>query len=336
MKELASGGCRAQLRIGMPWAVLLPVWILSASTVSSRADQAAARNTLELTGENFSQAVQNGTGLPWFIKLYAPWCGHCQSLAPVWDDLAQKLQGQVVLGKVDATAEEVLAHKWEVDGYPILILFANGQAHLYTGPRCLAALEAFALGGWAEAASASSKEEPFGGLDVMALTGDNFDAVVRRNSFEDQPWFIAFQLPSCGHCRRMGPTWQSLALELKGQVIVGSVDAGADRPLAELWNVTRFPTLKLITAEHEVFDYQGGRDLEALKAFALGGFLDGASSAMPPTLLEEHSEGGRLHIVVGFILGVLFASAVWAACCCCSLSERSSPPAGGSRRRKAD
>jgi len=40
---------------------------------------------------------------------YAPWCGHCKNLKPVYEDLAKKLSGNrnLVLAKLDATANEV-------------------------------------------------------------------------------------------------------------------------------------------------------------------------------------------------------------------------------------
>lgn len=45
----------------------------------------------------------------WFIKFYAPWCGHCKKLAPIWNEVAGELKGEVKFGNVDATVNTKLA-----------------------------------------------------------------------------------------------------------------------------------------------------------------------------------------------------------------------------------
>lgn len=54
------------------------------------------------------------------IEFYAPWCGHCKKLAPVFDELGDKLAGEdVAIVKFDATANDVPA-PYEVRGFPTL------------------------------------------------------------------------------------------------------------------------------------------------------------------------------------------------------------------------
>ena len=43
---------------------------------------------------------------PWFIKFFAPWCGHCKKLAPIWKDFADNNKDGVNVIKVDCTAED--------------------------------------------------------------------------------------------------------------------------------------------------------------------------------------------------------------------------------------
>lgn len=54
------------------------------------------------------------------IEFYAPWCGHCKSLAPKYDELGEKMTGEEVeIVKMDATANDV-PPAYSVSGFPTL------------------------------------------------------------------------------------------------------------------------------------------------------------------------------------------------------------------------
>src|SRR5581483_8462464 len=57
---------------------------------------------VELNSKNFDELARSG---PWFIKFFAPWCPHCQTLKTTWEKLGNVLKGKVNVGTVDCTVE---------------------------------------------------------------------------------------------------------------------------------------------------------------------------------------------------------------------------------------
>uniref|UniRef100_A0A0D9VB03 protein disulfide-isomerase n=1 Tax=Leersia perrieri TaxID=77586 RepID=A0A0D9VB03_9ORYZ len=89
-----------------------------------------------LSASNFSDFLASHRHV--MVEFYAPWCAHCQALAPDYAaaaaDLAP-LSHEVALAKVDATEDTDLAQKYHVQGFPTILFFIDGVPKDYTGPR---------------------------------------------------------------------------------------------------------------------------------------------------------------------------------------------------------
>lgn len=97
-----------------------------------------------IVGNNWQDIVADPTK-DVLVKYYAPWCGHCKSLAPIWTELGQFVEGldDVVIAKMDSTANEVAGVA--VKSYPTLIWYPkdNKKGVAYSGGRELDAFKEF-------------------------------------------------------------------------------------------------------------------------------------------------------------------------------------------------
>lgn len=99
-------------------------------------DGAGDGKVVTLTSKNFDNVIKDNKNV--LVEFYAPWCGHCQSLAPEYTKASLTLAEQapeVVLAKIDATEESALAEKYGVSGYPTMIWFTDGKESEYDGGR---------------------------------------------------------------------------------------------------------------------------------------------------------------------------------------------------------
>jgi len=235
--------------------------------------EAVVENGLHiLTGSSFSDVVGKGDT---FVKFYAPWCGHCQKLAPAWDELAANFKSdkQVKIAKVDCTQHQAVCQEHEVRGYPTLGYFRNGRKiETYKGARNLPELTSFVNTQKAAAGKDDTEDgkvpEPKTGSPVAKLDNDNFEDEIKSGVA-----FVKFFAPWCGHCKRLAPTWEELAKKYQDTtgVVIGHVDCTADdnlnRPLCNAQGVKGFPTLIVFKDGVKVEEYSGGRDLAALAKF---------------------------------------------------------------------
>ena len=82
-----------------------------------------------VVGKNFDDIVMD-TKKDVLIEFYAPWCGHCKKLEPDYIALGKKYKGDkdIVIAKMDATANDVPHDSYKVEGFPTIYLApSNGK-----------------------------------------------------------------------------------------------------------------------------------------------------------------------------------------------------------------
>ncbi len=83
-------------------------------------------NIVTITDTTFeNEVIESKT--PVLVDFWAQWCGPCKAIAPILEDLAQKYQGKIKIGKLDVDNNPGTPPKFGVRGIPTLILFKDGQ-----------------------------------------------------------------------------------------------------------------------------------------------------------------------------------------------------------------
>ncbi|XP_068583792.1 protein disulfide-isomerase A2 [Cebidichthys violaceus] len=113
-----------------------------------------------LVGKNFESVALDPTKNV-FVEFYAPWCGHCKELTPIWEQLGEKYSDRddIIIAKMDATANEV--ESLTISGFPTLKYFpADGKEVVdYTGKRDLETMSQFLEDGGVLPKTESNEEE---------------------------------------------------------------------------------------------------------------------------------------------------------------------------------
>lgn len=73
----------------------------------------------------FKEIVSSET--PTLVDFYATWCGPCQAMMPVLEQVKNKLGGKVRILKIDVDKNQDIAAKFKVRGVPTFVLFKSGE-----------------------------------------------------------------------------------------------------------------------------------------------------------------------------------------------------------------
>ena len=168
----------------------------------------AASSVLDLIPSNFDDVVLQ-SGKPALVEFFAPWCGHCKKLAPVYEELATSFDSakdKVSIAKVDADAEKDLGKRFGVQGFPTLKWF-DGKSETpedYNGGRDLESLQEFIV----SKTGIKTKKKAVPPSKVEMLTDRTFKSEVGGA----RDVLVAFTAPWCG--RRCSSDLTTLVAQL--------------------------------------------------------------------------------------------------------------------------
>ncbi|CAF1476375.1 unnamed protein product [Rotaria sp. Silwood1] len=238
---------------------------------------ATKKAIIELTADNFAQMISTDFS---FVMFFAPWCGHCKVLMPIFQELAKQMINTdgLIFGTVDCTVQNSLCLKYTIKGYPTLIWFEDGvDKDSYIGARELNMMRNYIEQKMKEAKPIATEAPPIiveheqeqmteesSGIDNLL----NAKTFTQGISFEGYA-FVNFGAPWCSHCQKLAPIWGRLAEKFSQNkdIRILRVDCTASESLCRDYGIRAFPTLILFRYGESKVEYNGSRDFDSLYNF---------------------------------------------------------------------
>lgn len=154
---------------------------------------ATASAVIDLKPDNFDSLILE-SGKPALVEFFAPWCGHCKNLAPVYEELAtgfESSKDKVIVAKVDADEHKELGQRFGVQGFPTLKWFDGKSKDPidYSGGRDLDSLSAYITD---KTGIKPKIVKPVSHVEYLT------DSTFKQQVGKDKNVLVAFTAPWCG------------------------------------------------------------------------------------------------------------------------------------------
>ena len=81
---------------------------------------------IEVTDQNFEEEIL-GSDLPTEVDFWAPWCGPCMRVSPIYDELSEEYDGRFKFCKLNVDENPQTAMKYQIMSIPMQMFFSNGD-----------------------------------------------------------------------------------------------------------------------------------------------------------------------------------------------------------------
>eukprot|EP00794_Sanderia_malayensis_P017549 gene17549-19299_t len=188
---------------------------------------------LKMTPGSFEASIVNKPyGEMWLIDFYAPWCGPCNQLTPIYRKLAKRLKGDAKLAMVNCQEHQYFCQMQGVNSYPTIRLYPPTSIGGSYFIRHHGWRDIDSLYNWAFQHMISNVQE----LDYFSF----FEQVINRGD----AWIVDFYAPWCGPCTRFAPIFGKVGQRLSGTIKTAKVDCEEHYNLCREVGIRAYPTLR--------------------------------------------------------------------------------------------
>ena len=219
---------------------------------------------IEVNDQNFTDIVEK-SDIPVVVDFWAPWCGPCRMLAPVFEKLSDDYEWKIKFVKVNVDENPTSAIKYNIQWIPSLLLFKEWKV--------IKAL-----------VGVKSEEEYKKEFNYLIWENNIVEEKTSNNgiinvswveeftkALEENKWklvVVDFWAPWCGPCRMLAPTLEKIAEDYtwKVQVVKVNVDEPVNAQLAQSFQVSSIPMIAFIKDGEQTEVTVGALPYEQLKS----------------------------------------------------------------------
>ncbi|XP_031661563.1 protein disulfide-isomerase A5 [Oncorhynchus kisutch] len=232
---------------------------------------------------------------PILMMFFAPWCGVCKRMQPVFQQAATETKGTYVLAGMNVHPAEFdgLKQEYNVKGYPTFCYFEKGKfLHHYENYGGTAK----DIADWMKNPQPPQPKAPevqWSETDspVFHLTDDSLDGFLE----EHPSALVMFYAPWCGHCKKMKPEYDEAAEYLNKDKnspgVLAAVDTTIHKAVGERFKISGFPTVKYFEKGEERFTLPHLRSKDKIIEF-----LQNPQAPPPPEQSWEDKPSSVSHL----------------------------------------